>query len=368
MADIAGVPTPVGDLTNEQLMDLWAITTRSRKDVGIEWALDHEAYLFVDGILREDRTEEAGTAIQGRINVDSAGNARFVDPWEEVQPEAPNTLVPYAIPWRYIQGNFSTERHELLENAGSAEKLADYADLKRGQGLIDVANLVEESFFADAAGSESAKALWGVKTWAGKYEDTVDGAGYYGGMPSGWSSLAGIVPATSGAGASTVTGGKAKWRNFCAGYKTVNAHLIDQMMLTYARMKFRAPLIAQDIVKQPYENFKIITGVKSWVNIGALQRKKGDDNGAELARVGATLTFMGTPIEHTDILDDDTDDPIYLINRSKFKAVVLAGDNFRIGAAMNDRKQPNVFTTFIDLTLNVKCLNRRQGIAVVNKY
>jgi len=368
-ADELGVPIPTGDITNEQLMDLMNVTTRALDKGRLDVALDHNTYEFMDTLLRQDKIEETGTAIMGRIKLDNAGNAQFVDPYEAAAPNVVSTTWPFVVPWRLMRSHFSTERHEILMNAGDRVKLYDYADLKRLEGLIDMCNMIEESFWADAPASNTAKALWGIKVWAGKYLHTADGAGYYGGYPTGWTDVAGIAPCTTGGGTPSVTGGHAKWRNFCAGYKRIDSHFIDQCILTHTRMKFKAPILAEQLLKAPYDRYRIYCNVASSIALGSFQRKRGDDNGPEVARLAnGTMVIMGTPIVPTDCLDADTSDPFYFANRAFFKPVVLSGDNLRIDTPIRDRDQSDVFTTFIWLTANIKCTNRRQGIAVCNKY
>ena len=369
IGDDVGVAIPVGDVSNESLMDLWNTTTRSLDKGNLDVVLDHNAYDFMDTVLREDKIEEQGVAIQGRIKLDPAGNAAFVDLYEPAQPNVVQTTYPFAIPWRHIRGQFSTERHELLMNAGSDVRLYDYAKLKRLEGLLDICNVIEESFWADAPASPTDKALWGIKVWCGKYEDTVDGAGYYGGLPnSGWSTIAGIAPSTSGDGASTIAGGHAKWRNFCAGYKAINAHFVDQMALTYKRMRFKAPLLAAQLLQAPYDRYRIFCNVTSALAAESYQRKRGDDNSPDFLWNTGKPTFRGIPLMDTDCLDADADDPFYFTNRDKFKPVVLVGDNLRVDDPIRDVAQSDVFTTFIWLTVNLKCTNRREGVACVNKY
>lgn len=367
--DALGVPPQTKDLTNEQLMDLMNVTTAELGKGKLSVVYEYHSYDFIDTILTEDKMQATGWSIQGRIKLDAAGNAKMVDPYESIEPANVSTSSPFSIPWRHFVAHYSWERHEILENAGSAVKLYDYADLKRMEGYQDLCDLVEEAFWADAASGPNEKALWGIKTWCAKYEDTTAGYGYYGGNPSGWSDLAGINAADSDSGKSTVSGGKAKWRNWCAGYKAFNQTFLKQMVRTKKKLRFRAPVLAGELKQPRYDKYRVYCNSESEIELWSFQKQLGDDNGREVGRLAnGTLTLLGTPIRPTDLLDDDTDDPFYFMNTGVFVPVVLSGDYLRRDGPYNDRRQPAVFTNVVWLTVNIKCENRRSGVAVVNKY
>jgi len=369
-----GVPDVAYNLTNEQVGDVYNTTLRAvekGEGAGLDIALDHGQYEFVDGILRENKIEVAGTSIAGRIKLDAAGNAKFIDPGEEANPNMVDTTYPYDIPWRYIEGNFSTLRHDILKNMGSNVQLYDFAKLKRLEGLMDVANLVEESFWAAAAPLATTRdSFWGVQSWAGRYASTTPGHGFYGGFPTGWSDVAGIAPCTTGGGTSAVTGGHEKWRNWCGRYTTVNAQWVEEMVTMLTRMKFKAPLLAEALMQAPYNDYRVYCDVDSEIAVGSYQRKRGDDNSVEVAMLAnGTKLVKGVPIVPTDCLDYDTEDPFFAINRGLFKAVVLTGDYLRMdGPISGGVRNHDTFTTFINLTCNIRCKNRRQGIGVINKH
>ena len=68
MADGYGVPPHVEDLTNEKLMDLMNVTTANLGKGQLSVVYEHHAYDFIDAILREDKIEKQGVAINGRVH------------------------------------------------------------------------------------------------------------------------------------------------------------------------------------------------------------------------------------------------------------------------------------------------------------
>jgi len=367
---VMGVPVPVRDLSDEALMDLLCVTSDEVGRGSLEMALDHNDYPFIDTILREDRLDlEGGTAITRRIRLDKSGQARWVDPWEPDDPRQVDTVYPFTMPWKYLQTQKTYERHQVLMNAGSDQQIYDFVELQEVSAMEDFCNELEGAAWSVPA-SPTEKAMWGVPTWICKAVDAT-GTGFFGGRPDGgtaWADVAGIAPCTSDDGTSSIAGGKARWRNYCAPYTAVNTTLLKTIRTAFKRIRFRAPpMISKAFEKgSPYENFRIYTNVDTSVLLEELAEKRGDRYGANLMLYEGAVVFNRVPIVGIDWLDADTSDPIYMVNRTFFKAIVLAGDYLRKSKIYNEANQHNVYRQYTDLTVQTGCTNRQRQ-AVINK-
>lgn len=349
-------------------MDLLNVTSDNVGKGSLELALDHNAYEFVDTILRDDRIElDGGTAFTRRIRLDKTGNARWVDPWEREDPKQKDTTYPFTVPWKYLQTYHVYERHQVLMNAGSDEQLFNFVQLQKVGGMEDFCNELEAAMWTYPTSPDDLEA-WGIPAWVCKC-GTAGAAGFYGGRPDGgtnWSTVAGIAPCTSNDGLTNIAGGKERWRNYCAGYKAVNTGLLKIMRTAFKRIRFASPrLVSQAFEKgNPAEDLRIYTNVATSVELEELCEKRNDAYGSNLMMYEGAAVFKRVPIVETDFLDADTSNPLYLCNRRYFKPIVLTGDYLRESKVYNDGSQHNVFRQFMDLTIAIVCLNRQRQAVI----
>jgi len=95
-----------------------------------------------------------------------------------------------------------------------------------------------------------------------------------------------------------------------------------------------------------------------------------DKVGYDLGKYYGAVAFNRIPFMYVDILDADGTgynaatmgaDSIFGVNWNFFEPVVLKGDNFRQTPPAKDGDNHNFIKSFVDLTYNYACLNRRYG-------
>ena len=80
----------------------------------------------------------------------------------------------------------------------------------------------------------------------------------------------------------------------------------------------------------------------------------------------AQLLFRRVPMYGIAQLDAQTKNPIYMLNRSTWEFPILKGWNFKEYIQANVSGQHNVTRTYIDLSANLVCLNRRKNALLQN--
>ena len=367
MPNSSGITVAVRDLTDMQIRDLMNLSTDNLKqagEVGLQYALAQESYPFCDQMLQDDKIElEGGTNIVRRISLDDDGGVTFCAIFEQDQTNITDTTFPFTAPFQSMKTAAVWDRLEICRNAGSSEQLYPLMKHRINQKMLAFAQKIENSAWS-APASPTTMAFWGIPVWVVKIaSQTVGVSGFYGGYPTGWSDVAGIVPATSGNGTAAIAGGKDRWRNYAGQYSGINAATLEMLRRMTIKTKFKPPVLVGGTIAPTAENYRFYCNTDSYVAIQTFLDKRGDTAVKDLTSRDGQPMFNGAPIIAVPNLDADTSNPIYQINRSVFKFYAMAGEYLRIAEAKQSALNHNMYEKWIDLTGQIVCLNRRlQGV------
>jgi len=357
-------------VSNSDLLDLVNLTKEQLEENQIEVALAREVYEIVDTLFTAEAVElDAGTPITRRVVLDSMGNAQMVRLYQPTDINVGDVSSKVSIEYCQAQTHWSVERREVLRNATPA-KIVDLVKVRRIDAMVDMAELLETIFWLCPNDTADDLSPLGVAYWVPYLDDAQNGAGFYGGVPTtAFTTVGGIIPSTSGANTTAITGGKKKWRTYAAGgtgYYTgsIDATAIRTFKKAFIKTRFRAPRIAKDLERGPKAKYKIFCNTDSQIAYEERGEKQGDRNQSDLAPFNGATSFKRVPLLAIPALDADTKNPWYFLNMNNFKVIVHKGDHFREDEAIRDRALHNVFTTFVDASFNILC-NSRQKQAVV---
>ena len=144
--------------------------------------------------------------------------------------------------------------------------------------------------------------------------------------------------------------------------------MVKKMHKIYRQIRFKAPRMVKDLDKGPLSGYAIYVDGDTIDEYEAYTRKSNDQIGFDVGKFAGNTAFQRVPLTWVAELDTANTslrgaNPIYFINHNKFKVFILRGDNLREGEPMIDRYQHNVITTFVDLSYNFICTDRRsQGL------
>jgi hypothetical protein len=354
------VPIRTNTLTDRQFMDLLCLARDSMDDGKLEVALIDQTFHFLD--LFADKVKmKGGTNISGQISLDEGGNAQWTDLFGTKTPAVADHTAPYTVPWKHITTDWSYDRREP-EMQGTEEEIFDIIENRRIQEMQRFCRMIENAAWTFPT-SPTSPEVWGFPTWLTKAEGATSG-GFYGGRPDGgtnWSSVAGIIPATANDGQSTVSGGKDLWRSYVASYTAVNTELLKRIRRAFKYCDFEAPRqmkLADAISKSQYRVFADLDNV---VELESLAEQRNENFGSQLIMYEGTSMLGRAPVFGVKQLDSDADDPFYGINFSKFELLAMNGEYFRLGDPRRRDAQPSVVTLDLDLSFQIRCLNRRNA-------
>jgi hypothetical protein len=345
-------------LNENDIVDLVTSTRKHfLKQTKFETIFNYESYEFMDSMFRKERHKvDSGTAIEFGIQLGSVQASKFTSLYERDNYEIGRTLNIGSVPWRHVTANWTFEVRELLMNSGNPEKLMDLLKSRRLAAMKDLADTIEAAAWSAPASSADTTTPWGLPYWVVKGADA--SAGFIGGNPSGFSDCGGISATT-----------EANWRNYSArgaGHygASIDDTLINAMAKAWRKLKFKAPVVVQDLANSPrLQDFRIYCNGDTIDAMGAFARTRNDGLGPDLAQFNGAVSFKKQPFIWVAALDSDAQDPFYLIDKDTFGVYSLKGDHMRESNPRMAPNQHNARVVDVDSTFNLVCRNRRkQGV------
>jgi hypothetical protein len=218
--------------------------------------------------------------------------------------------------------------------------------------MVSFYELLEELLWGKPTDSSDDKTPFGLAYWVVK--DATEG--FNGGNPSGFSD--------GRAGISTTD--YPRWANWTASYTAITKEdLIRKMRRAHRRTQFRSP------VSHATPN---LGGMKNGIYtndtvIGLLEEALEAQNmnlGNDLASKDGRAVFKSTPITYAPKLDDDTTDPIYMLDWKWLAIGVLAGWENNLSSPYMVPGKHLVRRVDLDASLNMVCTDLRRQ-AVISK-
>jgi len=242
-----------------------------------------------------------------------------------------------------LTDNMSWIRQQLLENRGES-RINDVIKPQRVAMMLRIATALEAAFFG-APDPANIKKPWGLKYWLVKNATQ----GFNGGIPSGFSSVAGVSLTDT-----------PTFKNWTDTYSDITkGDLIKKLRKAHRRTNWRSPVQSQGMIgdfgkrRSLWMNEETISGFE---DVGEGQN---ENLGRDVASMDDTIVFKKHPLNYVPYLDDDTTNPIYMLDDTTIKPFVLKGDNLRESSARISPRQHNSIEVFIDLSINFVMPNRR---------
>ncbi len=313
------------DLTDHvAVREMWK--TRAKKfDGGEDWEfdvqMDHNHSARTVGLYEQDGSSENDTMKEGKVDV------------------------------RHINAHYIYDNRISAFQRGGA-KIVDFVKTKYTGMMVSFFELLEEILWSKPTDSTDDKTPFGIAYWVVKNATE----GFNGGNPSGFTAgRAGIDTAIY-----------PRWANWTAQYDEVSAEdLVRKMRRSHRKTNFRSPVshATPDIGEM---------GNGIYLNdtvIGLLEELLESNNmnlGNDLASKDGRTMFKGTPITYAPKLDDDSTDPVYMLDWKKIGIGVLSGWENQLTKPYMVPNKHNVRRVDLDASLNMICTDLRRQ-AVISK-
>lgn len=292
---------------------------------------------------------EGGDDWEFDIQMDHNHSARFVGMYETDGSAVDDTLVSGKVQPRHVNAHYIYDQREKAFQKGGLA-IVNYIKSKYVGMQVSLYQLMEEALWAEP--EDDGKTPFGVGYWITRSASE----GFNGPNPTNFSAgKAGISQSDY-----------SRYANWTAQYTEVTREDLARKMRTmHRRTQFRSPVshAQPDMGK---------TGNGIYMNsdtIGLFEEFAEDRNmnlGSDVDKYGGRVTFKSTPLTYAPKLDDDSKDPVYLIDWKWMAIGVLSGWENQLTKPYMVPGKHLVRRVDVDCTMQMICTNlRRQG--VINK-
>lgn len=356
------------NLTADDLSDL-LVTTREQFEEQ-KWediSPDLTDFVAVRQLIVDKKVvEDGGDAINWTMMHKNSAAASHTGLYDVEQVDVDDVMVEATIPWRFTKTNFGFDIRERALNSPSEVQLVNLMKVRRHDGFMSLAELMEEVFWSEPASSTDKVKPLGLfhylqRKVTGSSAATSTGE-YGGGNPTGYSDGC--------AGVSSTT--YPNYANWTQAYADVTAtDLVDKMARAAFYTNFQSPHPYPEIGKgapskgiycrwETFEQWRHVA-MNQNENLGPDADKYGYKN------FNSPATFQGidmTPVPQLKVYDENNAAatnayPVLMVNWAKFYPVFAEGWYLREHKPYMPANQPDVLRVRIDLVWNFKCTSRR---------
>jgi hypothetical protein len=332
-------------LQADSIADLVALTLRNLGKMKFtEIATDLQKHLAMKRLMKKNKVGfDSGYGIQFQAMVGHSSAAANVGLYAQDNVNVGDVMKVLNLPWRHTTTNYAFERREIAMNRDPS-RIVELLKARRIDGLISLAALMETNFWRKPSSSSDELAPYGVAYWIVKNNTE----GFNGGIPSGFSDVAGLSPTTY-----------PRWKNWTAQYTNVTKDdLIRKWRKAATFTDFEPPvdgIPSYDTGNGPgfFTNYDVLGTLEETLE------SQNDNLGPDIASQDGKVLFRRTPVTWVPVLEDDTDDPVYGIAFKSFRPVFLKGEFLKEDGPAKVAGQHTTFAVHLDCTYNFECRNRR---------
>lgn len=341
-----------------QAEDIDDLITNTQKELNkgrfTQIAQKLQNYEGVSRLFSKDKVNfKSGTSINKNVMVKDSGAARMVGLYSVDDVNNPAMMKSINVPWRHTETSWSLDIVEGLMNRTPAE-IVDMVIERHLGSMISMAALVEKEWWGEPTGTSDNSNVFGMTYWIVANATT----GFNGGNHTNFSAGPG------GLDSSVFT----RWKNYTALYADITrADLVRKMKIGLHKVDFQTPTGLGDFRNGNGHRYRMYLSIENLTELEELAENQNERLGRDLSSMDGVTTFRGFPLIWAASLDGVTSptNPIYMIDTSTFRPVVLTGNFFRQTGPKEAPGQHNVRQSFLDLSWNVMCDDRRRNAVFV---
>lgn len=342
---------------------------------------DLSEYAIVKRIMPRHKKVFAGGldwTFMAAIDAYNNGNntAKFTGLFEDDAYNRKNVLVQGKVSPRFLTANYVYDKREPVLNSGEASKskmlaIVEFVKLQMELMYQSAFDLLETTFagvgptYADDKVTPHGLAFYIQKQSNANAGLHADG-GFDGGDPSLPASASSATPtACPRCNISTTTYGR--WANWCAQYAAVSKDdLVKKMRIASHKINFKSPLSLTDPTLSTGRD--ILTNLAVIQELETILEAQNMNLGNDVASKDGKVLFKGAPVDYIPVLDNDSQDPIYMIDWKTLVFGTIAGWDKKVSAPKEDNTQHNTMKGFLDMSCEMVCTNLRNQAVIAKAF
>jgi hypothetical protein len=267
-----------------------------------------QRYVAMSRLMKKSRVDfySAGWGVQWDVMIDDNGSAEFVGLYNSDNVNQKNLFTQGNTTWRHITWNWAMDEREVVMN-GSARRIVDLMRARRIAAFISAIKKFERAFWRCPASTNTTDP-YGAPYWIVKNNTQ----GFNGGLPSGYSDVGGIVPATVSA-----------WQNYTDQYALMTEDDGIEKWARAADFTYFEPPVENTPTFNTGDDYGFYTTYRTYVATKRQLKGQNDDLGFDVDPMNGKPSFRRVPITWVPQLDEDTTDPVYGVNWGEFKTAGL---------------------------------------------
>lgn len=285
------------------------------------------------------------------VQMDHNHSAKTVGLYEVDGSSITDTMKSGKVEPRHVNAHYVYD-HRLPAFQAGGRAIVDLIEAKYTGMMVSLFELLEEILWGKPDDSSDDKTPFGIAYWITRSAT----AGFEGGNPTGF----------TGGKADIDQGTYERWANYTDQYVNISkTDLIRKMRKAHRLTKFRSPVSHAQPDLGAMENGIYLDSD----TIGLLEEAVEDQNmnlGNDIASKDGRVMFKGSPLTYVPFLNDDSGDPIYMIDWKWLAVGVMAGWEENLSKPKPVPNMHLVSRVDIDATLQMICTNLRRQ-AVISK-
>lgn len=352
-------------LSNGAIADLLATTLPNLPPDGkFEILQKYNDYPVCNLMFQKDKVEfDGGVSIVRNVQLKENGSAAFIRPNDVLTPGIVDVQGRLRANWVQAKADYSIMREEILRNRSKAQ-IIKLQTSRRVAAYGDICNTLEERAWQAPTSSAddlhpmgipyTLVPITGAQVTAGTF-------GHQGANPTGFSDCYGLDASASA---------NERFRSYNDVWSNSAGDLADEDIKKATRMlrrlHFRGPTFVKDMEDGRFDNLRLYACEKIIDSAEDRARSNNDSLGSDIGKFAGATVIKNIPLVWVPQLDTDTSNPLYAVNHDYLMPFVMKDDWFRETEPMNDKTQPNTFTTYIFLQFNFLCTNRQRAGGLIS--
>jgi hypothetical protein len=309
-------------------------------------------------LMKDNRVKfESGPELEWPVLLEKGNNSRFVGFYEPDSSNIKNGVGKAKVPWCHFTNNWSYDEKELMLNPEKG-RILSLVEQRQNMAIIDEAETLEDVFW-DTPDATDETLPFAIRYYLVAHitGTSATTGGFNGTVPSGFTTVANLNPTTYPA-----------WANFTKKWVNMSrADFVDGVITAMYKTGFKSPIktAQHSSARDEFEMFTTFAVVKE---AEKLVEANNDNLGQDLAKYNGQVFIRRAPLIPVPQLDanDSTGAAGYVfgVNWATWEICFPTGGYWSQSAPIRNGKAHSVWTVYRDLSVQIRCLNRRRNFVV----